>query len=83
MNQRDLFAEPLVRQPVAVAWGAGVDSTAMIVEMHRRGEPIDIVLHALTKWENPLMGWTSTGDSMENLARMTLPFDSKVSGARS
>jgi len=54
MNQRDLFAEPLVRQPVAVAWGAGVDSTAMIVEMHRRGEPIDIVLHALTKWENPL-----------------------------
>ena len=54
MSQHDLFAAPLARQPVAVAWGAGVDSTAMIVEMHRRGEPIDIVLHALTKWENPL-----------------------------
>lgn len=54
MQQNDLFQAPLKRQPVAVAWGAGVDSTAMIIEMHRRGEPIDIVLHALTKWENPL-----------------------------
>lgn len=54
MSQHDLFAAPLERQPVAVAWGAGVDSTAMIIEMHRRGEPIDIVLHAMTKWENPL-----------------------------
>ena len=54
MSQQDLFRNPLSRLPVAVAWGAGVDSTAMIIEMHRRGEPIDIVLHALTKWENPL-----------------------------
>jgi len=54
MQQNDLFRAPLDRSPVAVAWGAGVDSTAMIIEMHRRGEPIDIVLHALTKWENPL-----------------------------
>ena len=54
MSQQDLFRNPLTRPPVAVAWGAGVDSTAMIIEMHRRGEPIDIVLHALTKWENPL-----------------------------
>ncbi|WP_298842228.1 hypothetical protein [uncultured Salinicola sp.] len=54
MSQQDLFREPLKRPPVAVAWGAGVDSTAMIIEMHRRGEPIDIVLHALTKWENAL-----------------------------
>ena len=54
MSQQDLFRNPLSRPPVAVAWGAGVDSTAMIIEMHRRGEPIDIVLHALTKWENPL-----------------------------
>ena len=32
------------------------------------------------KWENPLMGWTSTADPRENMGRMTLAFDSKVSG---
>lgn len=52
--QSDLFSADLERAPVAIAWGAGVDSTAMIIEMHNRGEPIDVVLHALTKWENPL-----------------------------
>ncbi|MBX8846853.1 hypothetical protein HCH44_18305 [Sphingomonas melonis] len=34
------------RPPVVAAWGAGVDSTAMIVEMAERGEPIDMVLFA-------------------------------------
>ena len=33
----------MTRPPVIAAWGAGVDSTAMIVE---RGEPIDMVLFA-------------------------------------
>lgn len=32
--------------PVIAAWGAGVDSTAMIVELADRGEPIDMVLFA-------------------------------------
>ena len=31
-----------------------------------------------SKWENPLMGWTSTADSLENVGRMTMAFDSKV-----
>ena len=31
------------RPPVVAAWGAGVDSTAMIVEMVDRGDPIDMV----------------------------------------
>lgn len=34
------------RAPVIAAWGAGVDSTAMIVEMADRGDPIDMVLFA-------------------------------------
>ena len=34
------------RPPVVAAWGAGVDSTAMIVELAERGEPIDMVLFA-------------------------------------
>ncbi|QDZ21591.1 NADH dehydrogenase [Chloropicon primus] len=34
------------------------------------------------KWENPLMGWTSTADPRENLGRMTLAFDSKESAMR-
>ena len=34
------------RPPVIAAWGAGVDSTAMIVELADRGEPMDMVLYA-------------------------------------
>ena len=29
------------------------------------------------RWENPLMGWTSTGDPYANLGDHTLVFDSK------
>lgn len=36
----------MTRAPVIAAWGAGVDSTAMIVELAERGEPIDMVLFA-------------------------------------
>lgn len=52
--QQDMFDSPLDRQPVMVAYGGGVDSTAMIIEMHALGEPIDMVLMALTNSENPL-----------------------------
>merc|ERR1712176_517531 len=34
------------------------------------------------KWENPLMGWTSTADPRENVGRMTLAFDTKESAMR-
>lgn len=36
----------MTRPPVVAAWGAGVDSTAMIVELAERGVPIDMVLFA-------------------------------------
>ncbi len=39
--------------PVIVAWGAGVDSTAMLIEMVARGERIDMVLFADTGAEKP------------------------------
>lgn len=44
--QRDLFQEPLTRPLNTWAWGVGVDSTAGIIEMHSRGERIDMVLTA-------------------------------------
>lgn len=53
--QSDFFRPTLNRAPVMVAWGGGVDSTAMIIEMVARGEPIDIVLFADTFSERP---WT-------------------------
>lgn len=39
--------------PVVAAWGAGVDSTAMIIELVARGEPPDVVLMAQTRSERP------------------------------
>lgn len=36
----------MTRPLVIAAWGAGVDSTAMIVEMAEAGDPIDMVLFA-------------------------------------
>ena len=42
-----------VYQPVIIAWGGGVDSTAMIVGMLARGERIDLVLFADTGAEKP------------------------------
>lgn len=41
------------RPPVLAAWGAGVDSTAMLVELVSRGEAIDQVLFADTGAEKP------------------------------
>lgn len=40
--------------PVLAAWGAGVDSTAMLIELVERGERVDAVLFADTGSENPL-----------------------------
>ena len=51
--QIDMFG--MNRQPVTVAWGGGLDSTAMIVEMHERGEQIDLVTFANLHAERP---WT-------------------------
>lgn len=69
--QPDFFG--MKRQPVMVAWGGGVDSTAMIIEMHARGEPIDIVLFADTFSERP---WTY--EAVETfskwLAERNIPF---------
>lgn len=50
-SARDLFG-PIV-QPVVVAYGAGVDSTAMIIGMVQRGERIDAVVFADTGDEKP------------------------------
>lgn len=41
------------RTPVLAAWGAGLDSTAMLVELVSRGEPVDQVLFADTGAEKP------------------------------
>lgn len=49
--QLDLFQ--VTRSPVVVAWGGGVDSTAMLIELVERGERIDIVLFADTGGEDP------------------------------
>lgn len=44
---------PHIDVPVIVAWGAGVDSTAMLIELVERGERIDRVLFADTGAEKP------------------------------
>lgn len=41
------FADAAEPPPVVVAYGAGVDSTALIIERHARGERIDMALRAL------------------------------------
>ena len=50
-TQGDLFSS--ADAPVLVAWGAGVDSTSMIIEMVARGERIDQVLFADVGAEKP------------------------------
>ena len=52
-TQADLFSGLPERAPVVVAWGAGTDSTAMILEMVSRGETIDLILFADTGDEHP------------------------------
>lgn len=47
-RQLDMLSldSPVPRQPVLAAWGAGVNSTAMVIELAERGEPPDAVLLA-------------------------------------
>lgn len=49
--QLGLFGE--IPVPVVAAWGGGVDSTAMLIEMISRRERIDLVLFADTGSEKP------------------------------
>ena len=42
------------RPPRVLAYGVGVDSTALLVELVARGEPPDLVLTADTGVEKPL-----------------------------
>lgn len=51
--QADLFRSADALAPVVVAYGAGVDSTAMLIGMLARGERIDLVLFADTGSEKP------------------------------
>lgn len=48
-HQSDLFQA--LRPPVIAAWGAGRNSTAMLIELIERGETIDVVLFADTRSE--------------------------------
>jgi hypothetical protein len=52
--QTDLFAPSTDhRAPLVVSYGVGVDSTAMLVAMHRRGLRPDLILFADTGAEKP------------------------------
>src|SRR5690349_11364520 len=53
---RDLFsdfASPTDKPAVCVCWGAGWDSSAMLIEMERRGERPDLITFADTGGEKP------------------------------
>ncbi|KXZ44733.1 hypothetical protein GPECTOR_63g58 [Gonium pectorale] len=41
-----------------------------------------IEFETLSKWENPLMGWTSTADPLENVGRTALAFHTKEEAQR-
>ncbi|PNH10704.1 NADH dehydrogenase [ubiquinone] iron-sulfur protein 4, mitochondrial [Tetrabaena socialis] len=41
-----------------------------------------IEFDTLSKWENPLMGWTSTADPLENVGRTSLAFYTKEEAQR-
>lgn len=46
-------ATPTDDMPVVVAYGAGLDSTAMLIGLHARGERVDLILFADTGSEKP------------------------------
>jgi hypothetical protein len=50
-HQSDLFQA--LRPPVIAAWGAGRNSTAMLIELIERGETVDVALFADTRSERP------------------------------
>lgn len=51
--QFDFFRSSEAAAPVVVAYGGGLDSTAMLVELVERGERVDLVLFADTGSEKP------------------------------
>lgn len=53
MRQLSLPPDPAYRPPVTVAYGMGVDSTAMLIGLHQRGVRPDIILFADTGAEKP------------------------------
>lgn len=74
-NQRlqpDLFLGTPDRDPVVVAWGGGTDSSAMIIEMITRNNPIDLVLIADTGDEHPRF-YTYVPLFMAYLERQNIP----------
>lgn len=51
--QHDLFVDPLSHAPLVIADGLGVDSTAVLVGLHRAGIRPDLILFANTGNERP------------------------------
>ena len=51
--QRTLFATAAPKQPLVVAYGMGVDSTAMLIGLAQRGVRPDLILFADTGGEKP------------------------------
>jgi 3'-phosphoadenosine 5'-phosphosulfate sulfotransferase (PAPS reductase)/FAD synthetase len=51
--QRNLFSSAPPRQPLVVAYGLGVDSTAMLIGLKQRGVRPDLILFADTGGEKP------------------------------
>ncbi|KAK2985602.1 hypothetical protein RJ640_006865 [Escallonia rubra] len=48
-----------------------------IPEQHLRRRIIGVLNNIRSLWENPLMGWTSTGDPYANVGEAGLSFDSE------
>ncbi|QDU97641.1 hypothetical protein Pla8534_54920 [Lignipirellula cremea] len=53
MRQYPLFRSPAPKPPLVVAYGLGVDSTAMLIGLQRRGVRPDLILFANTGGEKP------------------------------
>lgn len=44
---------------------------------HTEGQKFFVLICHVCRWENPLMGWTSTGDPYANVGDSALSFDSE------
>jgi hypothetical protein len=53
MMQHDFFRSAAVIAPIVVAYGGGVDSTAMLIEWIEQGNRVDVVIFADTGSEKP------------------------------
>jgi len=59
--------------PARTAGQQGLGNTVS----NKQGRPWKIVFDTQEKWINPLMGWTSTADALENVGRSSLLFHTK------